>query len=818
MGVLGLASCARHEAQAAEARRAPSFLSRSPDAVSEQLGVIELSTLSWDAYGREGWERAPLHWTNTTKAGVILPALLAYDRTLVLMVRGPRAAGTEPRRFGLILNGVRLGEFNLPRTLSEVAVAAPKAAWRENQENLLEFEVPQLVELEPGRPVGVGVARITYGRPFCVTLDPAHEFLSLAAGTSVTYDFEELGPTDVLLQVAARGPGILEWSIHALDPVTGAQTVELSALKLPLVDQTLERALPTSGPEGTLRRMRLRWTSNQPWSELLVKRLERREEEPRRRPSIVFISIDSLAAKHLELYGYPRETAPNLTRFAAEATTFDYCLSNATWTVPSYMSVLTGHYARAHRLTHEGSMEEQPWERWHLAENRWTLAEAMRGAGYATAAFVDHDWLVETFGFHQGFEVFDTSAAGGETKTDPEGGIRKVARAARAWLESLPRETPYFLFLHALDVHGPYTAPPPFNERFAGDGLYDPNRTAPAAGNSDVYGVLHGYQILPELYPGLELPARLPTAPFADRYDQGIAFVDDELGRFLEFLRGREDWKDSLVVISADHGETMDDRDYLFGHGVLDEAVVHVPLVARFPEGRGAGQRVAAGVQLVDLYPTILDVVGLGSRLDLHGRSVLPLLEGPESAARTLYTEDGLMNQRAVVRDGWKLVEQLQGSGSSPGTLLSLPNLAERWTKEILPWALEQEHWADTLLALAQQGEDPLALFERIGREGLHTSLDRQIQANPVAETFVDVLRDYLSRPTYALYHLAEDPEGRADLSAEHPELVAELLEAMNAERERMREVRTHALAPSKKPELSEAALETLRRLGYVGE
>ena len=183
---------------------------------------------------------------------------------------------------------------------------------------------------------------------------------------------------------------------------------------------------------------------------------------------IVFVSIDTFAARHLSLHGYSRETTPRLEELARQAVVFEHCVANASWTLPSYLSVLTGLYPRSHHVAlHEGSgaqLGSLDW--WQVADNRWTIGEALRARGYATGAFVDTHWLSTQWRASQGFDVYDGTAALLPFE-DPGAGIRLLVEdLGKRWLEQRSRDVPSFLFLHALDAHGPYWPEAPFRDAF----------------------------------------------------------------------------------------------------------------------------------------------------------------------------------------------------------------------------------------------------------------------------------------------------------------------------------------------------------------
>ncbi len=805
------------------------LLRRMPDAVVNQAGWLEPDRRrQWGRLGYHGWtdwtgEEPVAHvWSRGRSAVLNLPTGVARDRTLRITLFGPKQAAGKGQSLAVRLNGVQLASRPLPEEPTEVEVAAPAAVWRSG-DNLLELEAERRTELASGEAVGLALSKVVYDERFAVELDPEREELRLAPQTAVTYGLEILGPTRVLLRGEAEGRGRLSMRLVELDPETGAERGELFGTQVELADQPLERGIAVpelDGQGGALTALVLDWSSDDPRSGFHCASLRRVEAQPQPRPPVIFITIDTLSAKHLPSYGYARDTAPFLGELAADATLFEHCESNAPWTVPSYMSTLTGLYAGAHRLPRREYGEASPmlWEQWYLAENRWTLAELLRGAGYATVAFTDHDWLTDRFGFTQGFDRFDNKASD-NPKSDSDGGIRLVLDKAREWLRERTDDAPFFLFLHALDVHGPYLPPSPFKGHFGADGLYDESRLALTGGASTTFGNIHQYLLKDPAYGDAVPPRRLPTAPFADAYDESILFLDDALRGFFDELKQRGLYDSTLIVFSADHGESMDDSDLIFGHGMLDEDVLHVPLIVRLPGGRGRGARIASTVQLVDLYATLLDVVGLDARPYLHGQSLLPLFDADPSAAarpRAAYSEGGLMSQQCVVLDGWKLLRQNPGQESSPLSLLSRPGLLEEWKRAILP-SIATRAWA-AADADELAGPWPLAILERIQREGLHLELAAELEAAPLFPLVVRLLREHFDREELYLYDLRTDPEGKHDVAAAHPARVAELGRVLEEQRARMEEARSKAQPPSQPVELPAESLAQLKQLGSADD
>ncbi len=406
--------------------------------------------------------------------------------------------------------------------------------------------------------------------------------------------------------------------------------------------------------------------------------LRRIESTAVERPPVIFISIDTLAAKHLPFHGYERDTAPELTEFTKDAVTFDHCVTNAPWTVPSFMSQMTGLYAYANRL--ESRTKEQAkaelWEKWYLSQNRWTMAEFMRAAGYATGGFADNLWITERFGFPQGFDAFDTSA-GTIAKPDPEGGIRHVVGLAKEWLEGRVGEAPFFLFLHAFDVHGPYTPSAPYAQLFEDQKLYSEERMAPVRGRSDSLGVIHDYLMYGEAYQGIQAPSRIQTRSFSDAYDQGIAMTDADVGKFFDYLREQRDLGETLVIVTSDHGEAFGEHGKIGHQFSLQHVLMHALMVFHGPDLGIPPAKRKIHVSLIDVLPTLQDWIGLPSTEGTDGRSLRPYLgeelpsmkEQREFRRRTLFGHRQRFRVRqgkeletlwAVVRGPWKLIDDGQ--------------------------------------------------------------------------------------------------------------------------------------------------------------
>jgi len=615
----------------------------------------------------------------------------------------------------------------------------------------------------------------------------------LRAGAPWVRRLELPGGGRVRVAGRAQGPGELRARATLVDP-GGGPARPAGAVSASAGGQgPLELVLPLPDPGTALFEVETSWTPSAPGAPFVADRAVVAEARSLPRPSIIFVSLDTLSARHTSLYGYARRTTPQLERLARESVVFDHCLTNAPWTTPSYVSQFTGLYPASFGLDDERpGPPRASWNNWSLPERRWTLAEMLAAAGYRTAAFVDNLLIGPSYGFPQGFERYDTTAAC-RPKTDPDGGIRQLVPLALDWLDGLPPGEPFFLFVQANDAHGPYLPDPPWAGRFRDDALAAAPEEVPVSSGGQLFGHIPGYVAEP-LFPPGELPHSMRAAPIVEAYDEEILLLDDALGGFFESLRQRGLLDGAVLIVSADHGESTGEHDEYFGHNRTYEEVLHVPLMIRLPGAARGGARVAGTVQLVDLYPTLAELAGLrGDRPWLAGRSLVPLLEGHELPAVPTFASEGWFDSVCVTLDGWKLIERQPARyvERNPGMLpllLSSPR-AERW--------FEQRHpdWARI--------GSLLGLIQWYGRQ------------TDQIDGFLDELMGELAGPFDELYALPDDPLEARDLSAEQPDRVRLLKAALARELERARdEYQPDDAAPGHQPDPQE--LESLRQLGYV--
>lgn len=343
------------------------------------------------------------------------------------------------------------------------------------------------------------------------------------------------------------------------------------------------------------------------------------------RPSVVLIGLDTFRADHLGCYGNADVETPRLDEFARSAILFEDCASTSTWTLPSFASLFTGLLPQRHGAIGGRHTELDP--------SVVTLAEILGAQGYRTAGLVAVDYLTGHFGLDRGFERHRAYVGGrvsGRNETYAIPAFRAIGRLAAA---------PSFLFLHYFDAHAPYTAPEPFHRKYyEGDPTVvpqDPARrievihgpTNRAAGDpSRLYQWLEGVR-------DLEYPVR--------EYAAGVSYLDGRVGAALDTLEARGRFEDSIVIVVADHGEHLTEHDLYFTHRFPYRECLQVPLMIRLPGGQGGGTRVADPVSLVDLLPTLADLLQVPLETPVDGISLVGALRGEPLPDRVLFAEYG---------------------------------------------------------------------------------------------------------------------------------------------------------------------------------
>jgi arylsulfatase A-like enzyme len=360
-----------------------------------------------------------------------------------------------------------------------------------------------------------------------------------------------------------------------------------------------------------------------------------RPSESYGRPNIVLITLDTVRADHFSTYGYHRPTTPNLDRLAAQGVLFEDAIATTSWTLPSHASMFTG------LLPHQHGANAS----WPLDSSDWTVAEVLRRKEYETVGFnANYTYGLAAWGLGDGFDLYQDGTSSVRYNVArtlvgriivaplyeryvrfdilPRHNAREVNREVVRWLRGRSGR-PFFLFINYLDAHDPYHAPPPFEDHFG---------SVPDLVLKKV-----------SLGAGLHLDNPLTAEGHASvvaAYDNCLAFLDAHIGRLLKILADTPALSNTVVIVTADHGEALGEHG-VYGHGVdLHREVLHVPLIMAGP-GIPAGRRIDRPVSLRELFPTVLDLA-LGEKVPFRRFSLRRFWTGEDKTARG---DDGVISE-----------------------------------------------------------------------------------------------------------------------------------------------------------------------------
>jgi arylsulfatase A-like enzyme/Flp pilus assembly protein TadD len=294
--------------------------------------------------------------------------------------------------------------------------------------------------------------------------------------------------------------------------------------------------------------------------------------------NVILITIDTLRADHVSAYRKGLADTPVLDALAAEGARFDHCVAQTPLTLPSHASLLSSTYPLFNQVRDNGGFR--------VSESLTLISETLKQQGMATAAFIGAFVLHGKWGLNQGFDTYsDRFDMGryGKILLQNEKRADEVLGDAKRWLKNNGKKR-FFAWIHLYDPHAPYTPPAPFADRFPGD-----------------------------------------------PYRGEVEYTDGELGKFIGFLKTAGLYDRSLIVVAADHGEGLGEHGE-GEHGLfLYETTIHVPLIIRVPQPF-VRKTIGATVQLVDVAPTVLDLLDIPAPRQWQGRSLWPLLSGKTAA------------------------------------------------------------------------------------------------------------------------------------------------------------------------------------------
>ena len=360
------------------------------------------------------------------------------------------------------------------------------------------------------------------------------------------------------------------------------------------------------------------------------------------KPNIILFGIDSLRADHMSVYGYERNTTPHIARFAEGATVFEHNFSPHIPTTSGYANMLTGmdcFGTQIVALRHKGEMREgvRP------------LQVILKEEGYTSTCVGFQSPSAQNFDTYLNFEGWGPG---------PDGSSHKSENCNEVALPELERlaaqDQPFFLFLRHMDPHAPYLPPAPFNRTF-----YHGNEFAPANTSMDpVFTFKPFCDFFASWMPNGVTDANYEIA----QYDGAIAYMDTCIQTILTAIEDLGLVDNTIVIFTADHGETLYDHECWFDHHGTYDNTLTVPMIIRYPGKMPAGKRVAGYSQLKDLVPTVLELAEIAVPDQFDGHSLLPMALNKALTNETeiYFTECTWMRKHGWRTPEWKLIVALE--------------------------------------------------------------------------------------------------------------------------------------------------------------
>ncbi|HOX38791.1 MAG TPA: sulfatase [Candidatus Brocadiia bacterium] len=361
------------------------------------------------------------------------------------------------------------------------------------------------------------------------------------------------------------------------------------------------------------------------------------------KPNLIFFGIDSLRADHMSCYGYRWDTTPHMDKFASKGVLFENTISPHIPTTPGYGSMLTGldcFSTQVVALRHQGGMPDKVQ----------TLPEILAKSGYETTCV----------GFRgnagsRGFQNYLDFAGWGSWA---EGRSPKAANLNAVTMPELERlakgKKPFFLFMRHMDPHAPYLPPLPFDRMFYHGNEFDP-------ANKSMEPVFE-FKPFCDFFAAWMPPGIRDKDYVIAQYDGAVAYMDACIKQLFTAIEDLGLVENSVVVITADHGETLYDHQCWFDHHGIYDTVLHVPLIIRYPGHLPEGKRIKGYTQHKDLVPTLLELMGIPTKAKFDGHSLLRMVEGSVACyeAESYITEATWMRKHGWRTPEWKYMHALE--------------------------------------------------------------------------------------------------------------------------------------------------------------
>ncbi len=354
-----------------------------------------------------------------------------------------------------------------------------------------------------------------------------------------------------------------------------------------------------------------------------------------KRPNVILITFDALRPDHLGCYGYRRNTSANIDFFAKNGTLFKQAIAQATWTTASVSSIITSLYPK-HEIIEAG---------YSLSPQEDNLIKILKTKGYVTALFSNAEPILNiTFSsIKNNFDIFNIS----QVKTD------KIIEFVNTWLNK-NRQKPFFLWVYLFNTHWPYTAAPDYFSEFLSDKLY-PNKDVPIAMDDGKKNEHYSFESIPR---HVAENGITDTNYYIAKYDGEIKLSDEQIGKLLQTLSDTGLKNNTLIIFFSDHGESMVEHNFFFNHShFLYDDLIRVPLIIVFPN-RIPKKIIEQQVQLINIVPTIMEIIGIKKSIHMEGKSLLPLINGrTDQHDYYAFSETSYKpSPRCIRTESWKLI------------------------------------------------------------------------------------------------------------------------------------------------------------------
>ncbi|MDY6853867.1 MAG: sulfatase-like hydrolase/transferase [Thermodesulfobacteriota bacterium] len=379
---------------------------------------------------------------------------------------------------------------------------------------------------------------------------------------------------------------------------------------------------------------------------IVEKRKDAKEE-----PNVIFVVIDALRADHVSSYGYKRPTTPNIDRLSRDGILFKKAFSQGNRTTISMPSMFTGLYPSDPGHYVFRNLEH----RYAPLNNRFTtLTEILKNANYVTQAVSCQPWISPDSGFGQGFDRFEIISGALDNLCD-----KKTMQRALEWLDKNSNKK-FFLFLNLMGPHTPYNPPKPYDKIYTSKNndnskwISDLNNSLLQDRHDEYYRILMNRT--------KENTTKEELNQLMALYDGKITFTDVQIGYLVDKLRLLKIYDNTLIILTADHGEAFLEHNKLLHGNYIYNEEIHVPLIMTYPNKIPKGKTVNSVVELVDILPTITNMIGIHiDRIKMRGISLYPLEGNSNYSNPYAYSEGSFSIKEGrgftkYMNDKWSLI------------------------------------------------------------------------------------------------------------------------------------------------------------------